>query len=321
VKPLASILLPVFETERYIGQAIESVLKQTVTDWELVISDNASSDRTWEIVQSFKDARIRTFRQTSNIGMVANWNFVFHEGRAPIACVLGADDLFEPNHLERKLKLLSSHPESLFVHGPVKFIDAEGKLIRNFETVHGPETRTKEFLQTALYENYVNPSVTLFRLDRAKEFGVSFDPRYTLVMDWHFWIVLALRSEMILADTESTAQYRVHDRSLSSQTSTEFQWAYERYLLRSDVFTEYRKRWLEFGFDVDRLHRDITREAWPLAIHALRKGRLRQFQNAWSLYRRVWSPADALLQAPSYLAGRMMTALKKSPINGQAATK
>ena len=116
--PRVSVLLPVFQTEQYIGEAIESVLNQTFTDWELVISDNASTDRTVDVVKRYEDSRIRLVRQPRNLGMVANWAWVAREGRGELGCVLGADDVWEPAHLERKVGLLARHPEALFAHTP-----------------------------------------------------------------------------------------------------------------------------------------------------------------------------------------------------------
>jgi glycosyltransferase involved in cell wall biosynthesis len=129
MKPLVSVLLPAYNTEQYIGQTIESVLNQTLTDWELVVSDDASPDRTVAVIERYRDPRIRLHRQPRNLGIVANWAFVVGEGRGEFGYLLGGDDVLEPTHLERKIRLLSQHPRSLFVHGPLRLIDATGAFI------------------------------------------------------------------------------------------------------------------------------------------------------------------------------------------------
>ncbi len=315
MKPLVSVLLPVYQTEQYVGQAIESVLNQTLTDWELVVSDNASTDRTVEIIESYRDSRIRLHRQPRNIGMVANWAFVVAEGRGEFGCVLGADDLWEPSHLERKANLLSQHPESLFVHGPVKLIDSKGAIVRLFETGYSQQTSTRDFLEQCFRENRVNPSATVFRLARIKAMGLGFDPRYSLLMDWHFWMLLALHSEMVLADSEPTAHYRQHPEGGTEQFRHGWRWTHEYYLLRSDLLLEHEARWRKLGFDIERKHRDLLQVVWPFALKQLRRGRVAEFRESWRLYRRAHSPLDALLQLPPYLAGALGRVVAKAGLH------
>jgi glycosyltransferase involved in cell wall biosynthesis len=315
--PLVSVLLPVFQTEHYIGQAIESVLNQTFTDWELVVSDNASTDRTVEVIEGHKDSRIRLIRQPRNRGMVANWAFVIGEGRCDLGCVLGADDAWEPTHLERKVSLLSKHPEALFVHGPIRLIDSNGKFIGLFESGQSQETSSRDFLELNFEENRVNPSAAVFRLARCKELGLGFDLRYSLVMDWHFWMLLALHSETILADSEPTARYRQHPAGGVAQFRDSFNWNYERYLLRSDLLLKYDARWRKLGFDPKRKNRDLLHVIWPYALQRLRRGRMEEFKKLWMLYRRAYSPLEAMMQLPPYLFGPVARTTKTRAEGGK----
>jgi glycosyltransferase involved in cell wall biosynthesis len=303
MRTLVSVLLPVYQTERYIGQAIESVLNQSLKDWELVVSDNASTDRTVEVIAGYRDPRIRLIRQPRNLGMVANWAFLLGEGGGELGCVLGADDVWEPTHLERKVNLLSKHPEALFVHSDVNFIDSSGAFVRLFKTGYGEQTSSRDFLERTFLENRVNPSATVFRLARCKELGLGFDLRYSLLMDWHFWLLLALHSEKVLADSEPTARYRQHAAAGTEQFRHGWRWTHEYYLLRSDLLLEHEAQWRKLGFDVEQMHRDLLQALWPFALKQLRQGRMKEFRESWRLYRRANSPLDALLQLPAYLLG------------------
>lgn len=310
MKPLVSVLLPAYQTEQYIGQTIESVLNQTLTDWELVISDDASTDRTVEIIEGYKDSRIRLIRQPRNLGIVANWAHVVGEGRGEFGYLVGGDDVLEPTHLERKVSLLSQNPESLFVHGPVRLIDSKGAFMALGWTGESLETSSRDFLEQNFNENRVNPTAAVFRLARIKELGFNFDLRYSLLCDWHFWMLLALHSEMVLADTDPTSSYRLHPASAAARSRAGWRWNHERYLVRSDLLLEQASRWRQLGFEVERKHRDLLQVVWPLALQRLRRGRLAEFRETWMLYRRAHSPLHALAELPQYLfaaLGRKVT--------------
>lgn len=100
--PKVSIGLPVFNGERYLREALDSLLGQTFHDFELIISDNASSDSTAEIARTYErlDRRIRYFRQATNIGIAANFLFVLHQSRGEMFMWASHDDVWASNWLE-----------------------------------------------------------------------------------------------------------------------------------------------------------------------------------------------------------------------------
>ena len=99
--PRICLGLPVYNGERYLRQAIDSMLAQTFRDFELIISDNASTDRTREICLEYqkRDPRVRYFRNESNIGPAANFNLVFQRAHAEYFKWVAADDVCEPDFL------------------------------------------------------------------------------------------------------------------------------------------------------------------------------------------------------------------------------
>ena len=80
--PLVSVCIPVYNGEKYIGETIESVLKQTFKDFELVVCNNCSTDHTLDVVSKYQDPRIRVVTNEQNVGMVGNWNVCLKEARA-----------------------------------------------------------------------------------------------------------------------------------------------------------------------------------------------------------------------------------------------
>lgn len=101
--PAVSVLLPCFRSERFVRKAIESVLAQRFTDWELVACDNASDDGTYALLQAYaaRDPRIRAFRNEVNLGPVGNWRRCAELAQGRLAGLLFSDDWYEPDFLAR----------------------------------------------------------------------------------------------------------------------------------------------------------------------------------------------------------------------------
>ena len=126
--PTVSIGLAVYNGENYLALAIESVLAQTFTDFELIISDNASTDHTPEICAEYaaKDNRIRYHRNSSNIGATRNENLTFAMSRGKYFRWLGHDDLCAPDQLAACVAVLESDPTVVLCHSEVVEIDDDG---------------------------------------------------------------------------------------------------------------------------------------------------------------------------------------------------
>ncbi len=107
--PKVSVLIPVYNREELIGECIQSALDQTFIDLEIIIVDNASTDKTWEVCQQYaaKDSRVRIFRNDTNIGPVRNWLRCVNEARGEFGKMLFSDDLIFPRFLELTLPYLA----------------------------------------------------------------------------------------------------------------------------------------------------------------------------------------------------------------------
>jgi len=126
--PKLSVVMPVYNEERYIKEALESILSQTFTDFEFIIIDDGSEDDSAEIISSYQDSRIRFFK-SKNKGMVEQFNFGIHNSSASLIARMDADDIAEENRFEVQLNALFEHPELQIVGSNVNFIDEKGNLI------------------------------------------------------------------------------------------------------------------------------------------------------------------------------------------------
>lgn len=134
-RPRVSLGLPVYDGEDYISQSLDAILGQTFTDFELIISSNASTDGTDEICREYgsRDERIRFFRQPENIGAARNHQFVFERSRADLFKWVSADDLYARNLLARCVALLDEHPEAILAHSWTAAVDGDGDVIQAME--------------------------------------------------------------------------------------------------------------------------------------------------------------------------------------------
>lgn len=133
--PRVSIGLGVYNGERFLRQTLDSILAQTFKDFELILSDNASTDGTEAICLEYaaRDARINYSRNPSNIGLVNNFNRVFRLATGQYFRWSSADDLFAPTSLEECVKVLDQHPELVLCYPKTTIIDADGQVLREYD--------------------------------------------------------------------------------------------------------------------------------------------------------------------------------------------
>jgi glycosyltransferase involved in cell wall biosynthesis len=129
--PRVSVGLPVYNGEEYLGQALDSALEQTYGDFEIVISDNASTDATESICRDYaaRDNRIRYVRQTSNRGVITNSNLVFEMARGEFFRWASHDDYTSPGHLQECVSVLESNPDVVLSYTWTTFLDKAGEVI------------------------------------------------------------------------------------------------------------------------------------------------------------------------------------------------
>lgn len=152
--PRVSIGLNCYKAERWIGECLDSLLAQTLQDFEIVISDNASPDSTFEICQSHaaRDPRIRAYRTDRNVGIAGNLNRVFELARGEFFCWASANDYYAPQFLERCVRRMQDDPEIDLVASQPAPLEQDPPIAepdpRDIEvTMHGPADRVVALLR------------------------------------------------------------------------------------------------------------------------------------------------------------------------------
>jgi glycosyltransferase involved in cell wall biosynthesis len=135
--PRVTIGLPVYNGERFLAQAIESILAQTYTDFKLIISDNASTDATQEICEVYvaQDKRVQYLRNEKNLGASANFNQLVGMAASEYFKWAAHDDLLDPTYLARCVDVLDSDPDVVLAHSCSRIIGEEGEVIKDYDVI------------------------------------------------------------------------------------------------------------------------------------------------------------------------------------------
>ena len=140
--PKVTIGMPVYNGARHLAQALDSLLKQTFTDFELLIADNASTDRTGDICTDYAklDPRIRYVRHATNRGAVYNWNFVVEQARGQYFKWASGNDYCAPTMLEQCVRTLDDEPLVVVVYGRTGYVDDDDSPLGTKNTLCRPHS-------------------------------------------------------------------------------------------------------------------------------------------------------------------------------------
>jgi glycosyltransferase involved in cell wall biosynthesis len=206
---LVSVIIPAYNAELYLAEAIESVFAQTYQAVELIVVDDGSTDNTAAIAGKFGDS-VRLIHQT-NQGLSAARNTGIKNAQGEIIALLDADDLWESCFLEVMVSALEQNPQMIGAYCGFQYINAEGNVVgRPSLKVVAPEL----FHKTLLYNgNWLVPSGVIFRKRVALEVGL-FDEEIGPVADTDLWIKLSSRGPLI-GLPQPLIKYRQHDGNMS----------------------------------------------------------------------------------------------------------
>ncbi len=234
--PTVSVLMPVYNGYRYVSEAIESILQQTYTDFELLITDDGSQDQSLTVLQSYaeRDARI-LLTSRSNKGLTPTMNEMLGKARGKFIAVMEQDDCSIPQRLALETQFLQEHPDVVCVSGWPQLIDEEGRLLTQLmmPTTHN-EIQT---LALAGHSGVSHPGV-MFRKDSLLQVG-GYDESLRLAHDLDLWLKLGEVGKLANL-AEGVVQYRLHPESESERN---------RLRQREEALIVCQRAWQRRGID------------------------------------------------------------------------
>lgn len=202
---------------RYIREAIDSVLAQSRTDWELVISDDASTDDTSDIIQPYlSDPRITYVRHETNLGQADNWGFLLNQGGAPLLTVLHADDYWLPCMLDTVLSAFAADPLLDLLYGNWwRQVEGKNNLVLAKQEQAHTFSGHDEYRYQVKRHTWL-PSATVLTRSAADLAGRP-DADLKMLVDTEYFLRVALHARRVRAITEPLMVYRVHGGNATAE--------------------------------------------------------------------------------------------------------
>ena len=230
-RPVVSVIISSYNMEKTLPAAIDSILNQTFPDWELIIIDDGSTDRTQNILESYKnkDSRIKVIKNRENLGLTASLNKGLKIAKGEYIARLDADDTSYPDRLMRQIGFMKKNA-----------LDLSGAALDTQDTKYQEGQRvTDDWLDTdtikihLVFDNIFAHSTTIFRKDFLTKFNLTYDVNYPYAEDYDLWEKIAMNGGKmgIMGGTPvTTYHYSVHSADWWNIADESFQKIRQRIL-------------------------------------------------------------------------------------------
>ena len=238
--PLVSVIMNCLNGEKYLKEAIDSVYAQTYKDWEIIFWDNASTDKSGEIAQSY-DEKLRYFRGEKTILLGAARNKAIEQAKGTFIAFLDCDDLWMPEKLEKQIPLLEIDSKIGLVFSDAIYFSDKG---RRFQLYSSKKPPSGNIFPKLLKRYFLCLGTVVLRKDALIEIGEWFDERLTVSEESDVFMRVAYKWKCDYAD-EPLLMYRMHENNLSSLMSEQFPKENELILekllqLNENIVSEYK---------------------------------------------------------------------------------
>ena len=229
--PRVSVLMTIFNAEAHLKEAIDSIITQAFSDWELIAVDDGSTDQSTEILSTYDDPRVRIFVFPENIGRTPALRYAFERARGEYIAVLDADDVALPERLGREVEFLDNHADVVLVSSWIQIVDERGLIIGTSE----PRMNSKELHDSLGWANPTAHSAMMYRSDAASKVG-GYPEEFAYAQDRELVVALAQYGKLAIIK-EFLCQWRISPKGMTSSRENRLLNAYEnlmswRYALR-----------------------------------------------------------------------------------------
>ena len=218
--PVVSVIMNVYNSQKYLEAAIKSIISQTYKNFEFIIIDDGSTDDSYKIINKWakKDTRIIAKKQ-KNIGIPRTLNKAIKYAKGKYIARMDSDDISLPKRLQKEVKYLDNHPDISLVSSYIKIIDENDKIIGNFT----PATADKEIKKTSIFSCQFNHSASMYRKKDFLEID-GYNPKFRYAQDFELWFRF-----MENYNVANIPEYLVLWRKTSEQVSTNKKNEQEKY--------------------------------------------------------------------------------------------
>ena len=208
-----SVILPAYNCEKFIGQAIRSVLDQTFRDFELIIVNDGSTDKTEVEIIAFNDPRIVYINNQQNQGLISSLNRAIDIAKGKYIARMDADDICAPSRLAKQRDLLDQREALTMVACTVDLIDENGKNAGVWE-LDRKTLEPEQIRKQMAYENCIAHPTIMIRADVLKQF--KYAPSQVNIEDYDLWLRLLSHGHQFAKINEPLLLYRIHGNSITN---------------------------------------------------------------------------------------------------------
>ena len=209
-RPKITVLMSVYNAEKYLREAIDSILAQTFADFEFVIYDDCSTDQSREIIQGYSDPRIILRCNKVNRGLTKNLEEGMCLAKGDFVARMDADDIANPVRFAEQLKYFDEHPEVAILGTQVEFFDDDRKILcRTFEPESHEDITARLFISFSLY----HPTI-MFRMSVIRRHQLNYDPSFRYAQDHDLWF-RAMMTVRLANHPNVLMKMRAHATSVS----------------------------------------------------------------------------------------------------------
>jgi len=205
-----SVLMPAYNAEKYISEAIDSIIGQSFHDWELIIVNDGSSDRTGEIILSYSDKRIKYLKNDGNKGIIYSRKLMINEATGEYLAFIDSDDTALPGRLQKQALFLDNNPDYVLCGTWGTLIDGNSTKIKSIKLV----TEHDEIRSSLLFSNtFIQSSIMIRRSVFENE---SYSDEFPVAEDYDLWCRLS-RTAKLKNLPECLCNYRSHQSNISGE--------------------------------------------------------------------------------------------------------
>ncbi len=260
--PKLSVCVPVYNTEEFIKQSIESVLAQTYGDFELIVCDDGSTDNTQAIIRSYKDPRIRIVVNERKLGIGGIFNKLIDLTSTDTVAIFHADDEMLPQNLAAKMRFLELHPEVGFVHSNFHVIDEQGKIIAGNWAKNSDHDcvmdKLYSFERLILEDCFICCPSVIIRKECHRKSGY-YDPQYHYALDIEMWLRVLMDYDIgYLAEPLMNYRWHAANTTRSFQGNNRLKGYDEEYHIKIEAIRRYQRRYGKIDFDKNLLTKLTT---------------------------------------------------------------
>lgn len=209
--PLVSVLMPVYKTAPFLREAMDSILSQTFSDFELIVLDDCSPDNAEDILDMYSDPRIVRYRGERNVGLSNVLNVGIELARGKYIARMDSDDLSLPRRLQVQVDFLEAHPEIDLVSVGMQLFGAK-------EEVWVRERNPEKVKINALFHSPILHASSLWRKNRFEDNGLCFRQEMVPAEDYDLWTRALLKGLKLVNLPDILYRYRIHPDQATTQT-------------------------------------------------------------------------------------------------------